>query len=804
MISHGKVRSADYYLAEDINHAGYYLDRSEAHGRWQGSLATSLGLHGPVDETAFRAILDGRHPTTGEPFADTQRRVAAHDFTFSLPKSFGIYWALGTPEQRAAVEGALHEGVRSALGYLEETACHVRRGHAGAEVLDGNGFLAASFFHRTSRAGDPGPHCHVVVANLTTGPDGRTTALDARPIFKERYTADAIFQAVARGHLARTVGTLFNEPNQHGVAEIADISDDALRAFSKRRTQVLDEMHRRGTHTARGARIAALVTRPSKPTAVTEEQLRARWQQEAQVIGLSVRHLDHIPRQPHVRIDDHAIAETVTEHAAHHQRRDALRSIAHAATQGATYDDLVHRTNAYLASPTAVRLTATRWTTKEMLAIETRAVDIATRTYQRAPVITADSLANALAARPTLAAEQARMVTAIATSGRTVDVVRGHAGAGKTYAIDALRDAAQRDNLHIIGTAPSARAAKELRNGTGIPAVTAASLVGELNSGRVRLDERTIVVIDEAAMLGTRHLAAIIDAADKANAKVICIGDDRQLPEVDARGLFRALAQRLPAITLTENRRQRDPAEQAALLDLRSGRVNDALDRLERNGNVTLADTADAIRSALVADWHLAVREGKHAIMAAPSRADVADLNERAREHLRADHQLGHVVAEIGGTEFRLHDRVMAHRNRYDLGIMNGDTGTIRHADNHYVYIALDEGRRMRVPHDYVADGLLTHAYATTVHKAQGMTCDETFLLGDDGLYAERGYTGLSRGRDSNHIYAVAGAWDTTPGEAVDPIEHLRAALGTSHAQTAAIDIEPEMEPARPSRGMRR
>ena len=791
MISHSKVRWADYYLTEDINHAGYYLDRSEAQGRWHGTLAISLGLQGPVDETAFSAILDGRHPTTGQPFADTQRRVAAHDFTFSLPKSFGIYWALGTPEQRAAVEGALNEGVRSAIGYLEQTACHVRRGHAGAEVLNGNGFLAAGFFHRTSRAGDPGPHCHVVIANLTTGPDGRTTALDARPIFKERYTADAIFQAVARGHLARTVGTLFKEPNQHGVAEIAGINDDALRAFSKRRTQVLDEMHRRGTHTARGARIAALVTRPSKPTPVTEEQLRARWQQEAQAIGLSIRHLDHIPREPHVRIDDHAIANTVTEHAAHHQRRDALRTVAHAATQGATYDDLIARTDAYLGSRTAVQLTPTRWTTKEILDIETRAVDIATRTYQRAPIITAEHLSAALATRPTLSAEQAQMVTAIATSGRMVDVVRGHAGAGKTYAVDALRDAAQRDGLRIVGTAPSARAAKELRNGTGIPAFTAASLVGELQAGRARLDDRTIIVIDEAAMLGTRHLAALIDAAEKADAKVVCIGDDRQLPEVDAGGLFRALAERLPTISLTENRRQRDPVEQAALLDLRSGRVDEALGRLERNGNITLGDNAELVRATLVDDWYTSVLAGKHAVMAAPSRADVADLNERAREHLRADHQLGAVAADIAGLELRVGDRVIAHRNRYDLGIMNGDTGRVSSADDRYVYVALDDHRRMRVPYDYVADGLLTHAYATTVHKAQGMTCDATFLLGDDGLYAELGYTGLSRGRDTNRLYAVAGAWDTKPGKALDPLEHVRAALASSHAQTAAIDVEP-------------
>ena len=626
---------------------------------------------------------------------------------------------------------------------------------------------------------------------MTTGPDGRTTALDARPIFKERYTADAIFQAVARGHLARTVGTLFNEPNQHGVAEIAGIDDAALRSFSKRRTQLLDEMDRRGTHTARGARVAALATRPSKPTAVTEAELRARWQREATSIGLNIRHLDHVLREPRLRIDDHDIATTVTEHAAHHQRRDALRAIAHRATQGSTYPDLIARTDAYLTSRTAVPLSATQWTTREMLDLETRTVNIALN-GRDAPTIHADHIAKAITSRPTISAEQARMVQTIASSGRTVDIVRGHAGAGKTYAVDALREAAHAGGLRIIGTAPSARAAKELHNGAGVPAVTAASLVGELRSGRITLDARTIVVIDEAAMLGTRHLAAIINAASTFGAKVVCIGDDHQLPEVDAGGLFTALADRLPTIELTDNRRQRDPAEQAALLDLRHGRIDAALGRLERNGNVTLSDNADVLRATLVHDWYTSTTAGKHALMAAPTRADVADLNERARDHLRADHHLGPVVAEINGLELRIGDKVIAHRNRYDLGILNGDTGRVTYADDNYVHVTLDDKRRQRIPTSYVADGLLTHAYATTVHKAQGMTCDETYLLGDDGLYAELGYTGLSRGRDTNRLYAVAGAWDAEPTKTDDPLEHVRVALGISHAQTAAIDIDRE------------
>ena len=199
-------------------------------------------------------------------------------------------------------------------------------------------------------------------------------------------------------------------------------------------------------------------------------------------------------------------------------------------------------------------------------------------------------------------------------------------------------------------------------------------------------------------MLGTRHLAAIVNAASTGRAKVVCIGDDHQLLAVDAGGLFTALADRLPTIELTDNRRQLDPAEQAALLDLRHGRVDAALGRLERYGNVTLADNADVLRATLVRDWYAATSAGKHALMAAPTRADVADLNERARDHLRADHLLGQVVAEINGLELRVGDKVIAHRNRYDLGILNGDTGRVTYADDNQVHVTLDDKRRQRIP----------------------------------------------------------------------------------------------------------
>lgn len=120
--------------------------------------------------------------------------------------------------------------------------------------------------------------------------------------------------------------------------------------------------------------------------------------------------------------------------------------------------------------------------------------------------------------------------------------------------------------------------------------------------------------------------------------------------------------------------------------------------------------------------------------------------------------------------------RVLAHRNRYDLGLLNGDTGVVVGAVNRRLVVDVDGGRRVEVPVDYLASGHLGHAYARTIHKAQGMTCDRALLLGTETLFAEAGYTGLSRGRDHNHLYVVASADDFVAGPD-DPLARVQHAL---------------------------
>lgn len=287
-------------------------------------------------------------------------------------------------------------------------------------------------------------------------------------------------------------------------------------------------------------------------------------------------------------------------------------------------------------------------------------------------------------------------------------------------------------------------------------------------------------------MLGTRLFADLVGRADRAGSKVIAVGDPRQLPEIEAGGLFAALLRRLDPIQLAGNRRQRDPEERAALADLRAGRVDAALGRLERNGNVTVADNADLLRDALVDDWYQAHQAGRHAVMGALRRSDVADLNARARARLAADGHLGPDILRIDQRSFATGDRVIARRNRYDLGVVNGDTARITGAGPARIDLHLDDGRDVSVPFSYAVDGHLDHGYARTIHQSQAMTCDLELLLGDDALFGELGYTGMSRARDRNRLYSVA-AHD--PDHPDDPLAHVRHALGVSQAKTAAVDL---------------
>ena len=393
-----------------------------------------------------------------------------------------------------------------------------------------------------------------------------------------------------------------------------------------------------------------------------------------------------------------------------------------------------------------------RYTTIELLETEAKLLDSARRRrHALVARVGRFTLDRQLRDHPTLSEEQRAVVRGLCGGGEGVAVVRAAAGTGKTFTLDAAREAWQGEGVAVVGCALSARAALELEDQASIPSVTIAAVKRSLEQGHA-LPRGGVLVVDEAGMVGTRDLALLADAAEHARAKLV--GDDRQLPEIDAGGAFHALADQLGTLELTEVRRQHEAWDRDALDALRNDDVERWARAYREHGKITVADNARQARAALVNDWSRA--EGE-AIMIAGRRADVRDLNDRARELLKAEGKLSNAELEVAGRRFAAGDRVVGTRNDRGRGILNGQRGTVTAIDQQRraVKVRLDSGREVTLDSGYLAAGRLDHAYALTAHKAQGATVDRSFVLGSEDLYRELGYTALSRHRHEARFYVA-------------------------------------------------
>jgi conjugative relaxase-like TrwC/TraI family protein len=601
MLSIGKIaagpRAARYYTEQVAQgRDDYYSGEGEEPGKWVGSAATSLGLSSEVDDERFASLLAGaglrKPPRAGA--------IAGFDLTFRAPKSVSVLWGVGSPELTAQLRAGHDQAVEQALGYLEREACRARRGAGGVLQVPGRGFVAAAFVHRASRAGDPLLPTHVVVGNLTQGPDGRWTALDARHLYRHAKTAGYLYQAVLRRELTERLG-LHWTPVEHGVADVVGVPREVIEHFSKRRAEILEHQAEHGGRSASSAQIAALETRRAKEQ-IAVDRLRELWRSRAAEHGLDARAIERIIETPdRAVLDAHpVVTERLTEGASTFGRPELLQQLAEGQPRGATVAQLERLADVTLADRSIVRLqdgrapaglTEPRFTTRDMLAVERELIDSSlARRYDRAGKANGKAINDALADR-SLSEEQRRVVVDLCDGRGGVAVVRAPAGTGKTFALDAAREAWQTSGLTVVGCALSARAALELQDQAGIDSLTIARLRQRLGDS-AQLPYRGVLVVDEAGMVGTRELAELAKAARMFDTKLVLVGDDRQLPEIQAGGAFRALADRLGASELHEVRRQREPWDRAALDQLRDGEVERWARAYRDHGRITIARRA--------------------------------------------------------------------------------------------------------------------------------------------------------------------------------------------------------------------
>lgn len=770
-----------------------------------GYLADAAGIH--VLGTYGDAFMDALAHRDDR--IDVRNR--GYDIALTLPKSFSVLMAYAPPElarelERDVFDVAAHDTLR----YLEAVASYGMRGHHGdgrnAERIESAGFVGWSLVHRASRAGDPHHHVHLNIANMIRGLDGKWSAPGAggRDLMRHTHAAGAFMEARVRHLLSSGYGIETARSERSGQWEIVGIPDSTLRLFSKRDNDIRAFLGKLGIaweDASEGQRRTARdITREAKDRArvgAGDDVLRAGWQDEGRAHGDDPRRtvaavLDR--RSVHTPLPDlDAVAARVfdPDTGLTADRKSFDRAAAFAAvlenlptgvpdlfSADAIADAILGQ------SPQVIGLPATgprhmsdiaRWTTIDIVAAEQTILSATrTRMHEGTAVVAEPVAEMALSAYEAgkghaLSAEQRAAYHRIVGGGHGIDALIGVAGSGKTTIMEAARLAWESAGYSVTGASLAAVAAQNLQAQAGIASTTIASLL----QGNARLGD--VLIIDEAAMVDERRMSAIVSMAGSVGTKVVGIGDPKQLRAAGVGGSFAHVHDIVGGLTLSENRRQLDPAERAATALMRDAHFTEALQGWADRGRIQVGDTREDAMAAMIAAWaarrtayndpHSRLRE---VVMIAYTNADVEALNLAARALLQATGELPpaeRTYRLVKADELRLAvgDVVRVRQNLWSpqdaqRSLLNGNRGIVSAIrPDGDVLIAWRTGanpvvRESVVSTAEIARGALSHGYAITDHAAQGQTADVA-LVYPIGMDANAAYPAVTRHRDQLHLF---------------------------------------------------
>lgn len=474
-----------------------------------------------------------------------------------------------------------------------------------------------------------------------------------------------------------------------------------------------------------------------------------------------------------------------------------LYKLAH--TQSEDREQYKQVCSALFDSPELVRLGnddngRTRYTTLSVLEAEHRLMDNAVSMSRRLGHTVDDRFLDQARATRTLTKDQDRAFEYICKSGDMACVV-GYAGSGKSYTLGAVREAFEAQGYTCKGAALAGIAAEGLQAESGIDSKTIAKRLWEIENRRDQFTNRDILIIDEAGMVGTRQMDRLIQYAIEQGAKVVLVGDHQQLQPIEMGGPFRGIFERTGVVKLTEIRRQEKDWQKTCTQQLEGPDAGKALDTYNENGCIHQHDTQEQAANAVVSQWKDFVTENNSAkaLMLAYRNVDVQSLNQQGRAVAKELGLLSGKEREIktskGVLNFCKGDRIVFLRGNYQMDVRNGTLGTIERIRRDIIQVRVDNGDRLVF--DAKEYNTFNHGYASTVHKSQGATVQQSFVLADPLFNRHSALTALTRHKDDVQLH-----WSK---EQFGNFDALKAALTREQYKELAIDfsvvrgIEPQL-----------
>ncbi len=814
----------DYYLTPDGQ-------LTEAPGRWMSDRETLARLaidpDAPVDGADFIALMEGRDPGTGawlRPAGSDGSRGGGIDVTFSAPKSVSVVWALGDPWQREQIEEAHAKAVERSMAYLKERVPVVRRRYDG-QVVEENArdVIATAYLHTTARgvsgaeAPDPQLHTHVVISGAVRE-DERIVAVASRPVFRGLREVGAFYRSALAEELAAEGYPIEQGTGRDGkYFEIAGVPAGLRDAFSSRHREIAQAAERfrakHGRAPERGEiRNIALENRRAKDLA-TRGDLQRAWARTGERHGFTADEAVHLvgspaPAAPEQSLEDRIEAKLTEREAVF----DAglLRAVA------------LEHSAGELGPEQALAVTRQMVGERRILTLEGgRMTTLAVRAQEQAIERRANLLANdaardvgdvarELAAREVseriaapLSVEQLQALHTL-TGPERLAVLIGPAGTGKGVVIDAAARAEQTIGGEVIGIAVSGSTAERL--GADSPALagrtlTLDALVARANRGAVQVGPETTVILDEAGMVNHKRMDALTELIEQSGAKLIAVGDGKQLPSIGPGGMFDRIANRAPTAELQDIHRTSDPHERRAWAALRAGEPERAMAHYRSRGQLFFTDTREQAGEAAVQRWAqlTETRDIRDvALIADASNVEIDRLNARA-QHLRGERgELGNEELPLPHQHYGLREGDLIvftaqHRPAGQARVENGARGDVTRIDEHdaSLTVTLDGSDR---PVRLAGEDLqaLRLGYAQHVYRQQGATVERSVVVtGGWQTSRESAYVQASRARQGTEWFL---ARDELGTERQDErrVEQLAAKMRTSRAHTTSLE-HPEL-----------
>jgi len=761
-----------------------------------GSGARKLNLGKTPKPGDYQALMSGTNPRTNEVFCSKTRKtqlqtddhaLAGFSTSFNVEKSLSLLYATLSRSQQKKFECAMMEATSRTTQHLEKRGIFAyRTGAQGSESHPGE-VVVATYLHFTNRNQEPHLHVHAEFPNLILGIDGQWRTLDARELYRRQVEIGALFDTCLASILQRDLPEIASHlecnPERSGLV-VAGIDRNTVMRFSTRRQEVQDGLQAMGASGADAARAIAKRTRQAK-AAVEGEVLREEW--KSCLSDVSPTQGDLTPATLL------AVEAMVFKNSSVFKKHDLDRAVAMLSILHGGIGSLPEIESAVAQQLGVVRLPSKPgedplFTTETFRQLEVDLLRFARKASGHSQHFALSDLQIKQALRQCeqekgfpLRDEQVQAMVH-ATDGRQISIIQGAAGTGKSASLAALKIAYSSAGYRVLGLAPSGAAAAELQKSSGIGSQTIHALLMALENGNAKnpfnLTDHDVIVLDEAGMVDTRTLHKLLSHVEAARAKIVLVGDSKQLEAVGSASTLHMLTQHLGAARLEQIARQRS-ADDRAISQAWFSDTGDAPTMMQRRGllRATSNDQASPIELMLTdaSTVHKAGTDWSEILLLADRNSHVNQLNQRVREIRMLDDELDkkaekvvQVTSDRGySRELALcpGDRIMLRKNS-KLGqtpVFNGDRATVISIEYHkpdtdgaqnetVVHARLDRSGTeitWRLS-DY---DKLDHAYAMTVHKSQGLTVEHAFYVVSETTDRRSAYVAFTRSKTACPFY---------------------------------------------------